>query len=180
MKKDVKIYDNGVIYEISAEEFNMQKKNGEKFVKLEGTNFYVPVNNKIYQEYMRPIWRDSKREERSLECIHKKYCAFGNCDSCTKHEYFFDSLEFVMENGGIGLPNSESAEETFCRKMFFRELNETLNDFDEVDMKIFEMILDGKSERAMAEQLGFKSKNSVRKRKEKLLKKIEKNFFENR
>lgn len=180
MKKDVKIYDNGVIREISVEEFNTQKKNGEKFVKPEGTDFYVPVSNEIYSEIMRPIWRENQRVKRSLECIHKNKCISGNCDSCTKHEYFSDSLEFVMENGGIDLPNSESAEEIFCRKLFFRELNEALSGFDEVDKKIFEMILDDKSERAMAEQLGFKSKNSVKKRREKLLKKFEKNFFENR
>lgn len=179
MKKDVKIYDNGVIREISVEEFNAQKKNGEKFVKLEGTDFYVPVSNEIYSEIMRPIWREDQRARRSLECIHKNKCTFGNCDTCTEYEYISDSLEFVIENGGIGLPNSESAEKIFFKDLLNRELNEAMNQLDDTDYKILELIMEGKSERKIAEQVNFKSKNSVRKRKEKLSGKLKKIFFEN-
>ena len=78
------------------------------------------------------------------------------------------------------MPNVESAEEIFERKLLYRELYDAMSELDETDKKIIEMSMDGESERAIAAELGFKSMRSVQKRKIKafsfLRKNLEKNF----
>lgn len=166
MKSTVKIYEGEVQSEITVEEFDKRKQNGEKFIKPEGMESYVLVS--VYFEIMRPIWREDKKEQRSYECMHRKYCTFDGCDGCIRREYISDSLEFVMKKGGIGLPSTESAEETFVKNLLYRELQESMNELDETDKKILEMSMDSESERTIAEKLGFNSKTSIRKRKEKI------------
>ena len=180
MKSTVKVYEGEVQSEITVEEFDKRKQNGEKFIKPEGMEIYVSVDGNVYTEIMRQIWCEDKREQRNRKCIRKKYCKCGDCTGCTKYEYRSDSFEFLIDNGGIGLPSVESASETFERNLLYRELYDAMSDLDERDYKILEMTMDGESERAIAGKLGFKSMRSVQKRKIKafslLRKKLEKFF----
>lgn len=180
MKSTVKVYEGGVQSEITVEEFDKRKRNGEKFIKPEGMESYVLVSDEVYFEIMRPIWREDKKVQRNRECIHKKYCQCGDCAGCTKYEYRSDSFEFLIDNGGIDLPNVASAEEISERTLLYRELYDAMSGLDETDYKILEMTMDGESERAIAAKLGFKAMRSVQKRKIKvfslLRKKLEKFF----
>ena len=131
---------------------------------------------------MRPIWREDKREKRDLRCIYKnKACCNGrDCDSCTAPIYLLKSLERAIETNDPELPIIEDVADSHIRTERNIELYKAIGELDSKDLKILILTAAGRSERAIAESLGFRSKESVRKRKAKFLPKLQKrlkNFF---
>ena len=173
--KDIQIHENGTSRKTSLQELVRRRAAGEKFLKVKGKPVYVLTDADKYTAIMRPIWREDKREKRSLECIHKgkPCCAGRDCDGCTFVEYATDSIERIQECGG-SLAAAGDTEAMFCRNLLYRELAEALRELDETDAKILRMTADGASEREIAAALGFKSKTSVVKRKEKMLPRLQK------
>lgn len=173
--KTIQINENGTSRVTTMDELIRRRAAGEKFLKMTGKAVYVLTDADKYTAIMRPIWREDKREKRSLECIHhgKSCCAGRNCDGCTSLEYATESLDRLAECGG-SLPATEDAASKVCRDVLYRELAEAMRELDETDAKILRMTADGISERDIAATLGFKSKTSVVKRREKLLPRLQK------
>ena len=173
--KLIQINENGTSHTTTMNELIRRRAAGEKFLKMKGKAVYVLTDADKYTAIMRPIWREDKQEKRSLECIHKgkPYCAGRDCDGCTSLEYATESLDRLAECGG-SLPATEDAASKVCRDVLYRELAEAMRELDETDVKILRMTADGISERDIAATLGFKSKTSVVKRREKLLPRLQK------
>lgn len=173
--KVIQIHENGTSRATTMDELIRRRAAGEKFLKVKGKPIYALTEPDKHTEIMRPIWREDKREKRSQECIHKgkPYCEGRNCDGCTSIEYATDSIERLHECGGL-VPTVEAAETTYCRNLLYRELAEAMHELDETDAKILQMTADRVPEREIAAALGFKSKNSIVKRRDKMLPQLQK------
>ena len=176
------INENGVSRDTTVDELVRRKETGEKFLKVKGQSVYAPIDPQKYTAIMRPIWREDKREKRYLQCIYKnKACCNGrDCNSCTSPVYLLKSLERAMETNDPELPVIEDVADSHIRAERDIELYKAIGELDPKDLKILLLMAAGWPERAIAESLGFRSKESVRKRKAKFLPKLQKrlkNFF---
>lgn len=117
----------------------------------------VPATKEQYQAYMRPIWAEMKREERSRRCIvsdgkgRLKRCEM-DCKVCKKMkdgaplslESFFEETELEFED-----PAAKQCE-TILTVMLFEDLLDSLRNKAPELAPIFEMLYDGKSQRTIA------------------------------
>ena len=167
----IQIHENGRIRDTGMDELVRRKTAGEKFLKASGRAIYAPVDANQYSVVMRPIWREDKREKREQHCIYegKPCCANRSCDGCSHPVYRTISLERAVEVNDPALPVHEDVADTTVREERNRRLYEALAKLDPIDHEILIRRAAGQSERAIAAAVGFKSKESVRKRMKKFM-----------
>ena len=181
----IQIHENGRIRDTGRDELIRRKTVGEKFLKATGQAIYAPVDADQYAAIMRPIWREDKQEKRSLHCIYegKPCCAERDCESCTQPVYRTESLERAVEVNDPRLPVHEDPADAAVREERKRKLREVIDALDPIDHEILILKASGQSEREIAAAVGFKSKESVRKRMKKfmpMLREQLKDFYKNR
>ena len=153
------------------DELVRRKAAGEKFLKASERAIYAPVDAEQYSAVMRPIWREDKREKRGQHCIYegKPCCANRSCDGCSHPVYRTISLERAVELNDPALPVHEDVTETVSCRERNHKLYEALGELDPIDHEILIRRAAGESERAIAAAVGFKSKESIRKRMNKFM-----------
>lgn len=136
----------------------------------------IPVTEKVYREYMRPIWREQKEATRAKkQCVNqgRKDGCNHDCDHCTQPVFRESSID-IMTPELISLVSLED----FCiQKLMTEQLIEAMEKLDPMDRLLLQLIGEEASERTIADILG-KSKTAVHKRKDKLFAML-RNFFEN-
>ena len=167
----IQIHENGGTRDTGMDELVRRKATGEKFLKASGQAIYAPVDTEQYSTVMRPIWREDKREKREQHCMYegKPCCANRSCDGCSHPVYRTISLERAVEVNDPALPVHEDVTETVSCRERNRKLYEALGELDPIDHEILVRRAAGESERAIATAVGFKSKESVRKRMKKFM-----------
>ena len=167
----IQIHENGGTRDTGMDELVRRKTAGEKFLKASGRAIYAPVDANQYSVVMRPIWREDKREKREQHCIYegKPCCANRSCDGCSHPVYRTISLERAVELNDPALPVHEDVTETVSCRERNRKLYEALGELDPIDHEILVRRAAGESERAIATAVGFKSKESIRKRMNKFM-----------
>lgn len=167
----IQIHENERIRDTGMDELVQRKAAGEKFLKAPGQAIYAPVDGEQYSAVMRPIWREDKREKREQHCIYegKPCCANRSCDGCSHPVYRTISLERAVEVNDPVLPVHEDVADTAAREERNRSLYEALAKLDPIDHEILIRRAAGESERAIAAAVGFKSKESIRKRMNKFM-----------
>ena len=167
----IQIHENGRIRDTGMDELVQRKAAGEKFLKVSGQTIYALVNAEQYSAIMRPIWREDKREKRGQHCIYegKPCCANRSCDGCSHPVYRTISLERAVEVNDPALPVHEDVADTAAREERNRRLYEAIAKLDPIDHEILIRRAAGQSEREIAAAVGFKSKESVRKRMKKFM-----------
>ena len=167
----IQIHENGRIRDTGMDELVQRKAAGEKFLKVLGQTIYALVNAEQYSAIMRPIWREDKREKRGQHCIYKgkPCCANRSCDGCSHPVYRTISLERAVEVNDPALPVHEDVADTAAREERNRSLYEALAKLDPIDHEILIRRAAGQSEREIAAAVGFKSKESIRKRMNKFM-----------
>ena len=167
----IQIHENGRIRDTGMDELVQRKAAGEKFLKVLGQTIYALVNAEQYSAIMRPIWREDKREKRGQYCIYegKPCCANRSCDGCSHPVYRTISLERAVEVNDPEIPVHEDVADTAAREERSRRLYEALGELDPIDYEILVRRAAGESERAIAAAVGFKSKESIRKRMNKFM-----------
>lgn len=127
----------------------------------------VPATKEQYEEYMRPLWAEMKREERSRRCIvsdgkgRLKRCEM-DCKACKKMkdgaplslESFFEETELEFED------SAANQCKTILTAMLFEDLINSLRNKAPELAPIFEMLYDGKSQRAIGDLIN-KPQSSV-------------------
>ncbi len=171
----IQIHENGRIRDTGMDELVQRKAAGEKFLKVSGQTIYALVNAEQYSAIMRPIWREDKREKRGQHCIYegKPCCANRSCDGCSHPVYRTISLERAVELNDPALPVHEDVTETVSCRERNRKLYEALGELDPIDHEILVRRAAGESERAIATAVGFKSKESIRKRMNKFMPRLQ-------
>lgn len=178
----IKINEDGDSRITTIEELVQRRAKGEKFLKVKGKPIYSPTDTASYSAIMRPIWREDKREKRSLVCIYKgkPCCKDCDCDSCTHPVYMTKSLEQSIEVNDPEIPVIEDVAATVNRKQLVNEMYQAITELDPKDIKILLLKASEMSERVIAEKVGFSSKTSVVKRLNKIIPRLQsrlKNFL---
>ena len=171
----IQIHENGRFRDTGMDELVRRKATGEKFLKASERAIYAPVDAEQYSAVMRPIWREDKREKRGQHCIYegKPCCANRSCDGCSHPVYRTISLERAVEVNDTALPVHEDVADTAAREERNRRLYEALAKLDPIDHEILIRRAAGQSEREIAAAVGFKSKESVRKRMKKFMPRLQ-------
>ena len=111
----------------------------------------IAATEEQYYEYMRPLWREDKRQQRQAPMA---------------------SLDKLYEETEYEAADTESdLEATVMKKMLIDELHKALDELEEIDRTIMEMYSNNHSEAEIGQAIGM-SQKGVNKRKHKVLLKL--------
>lgn len=153
-------------------------KIGNKNVKA----IMIPVASKVqYDKYMRPLWAEAKREERSRRCTVSngkgklKRCT-EDCSKCKRlHEGSVISLD-ELQSEGIEVAHTEKdTADIVIDMMILEELTKALEELDPDSRRICELIKEGFSDREMAVECKI-PKSTLSDKKRRLLTKLQKHI----
>ncbi len=111
----------------------------------------IPVTEEQYYQYMRPLWREDKRQQRQepLASLDKMY----------------EETEYEAADTDSDL------EADIMKKIMIDELHKALDELEEIDRTIMEMYSHDHSEAEIGQAIGM-SQKGVNKRKHKVLLKL--------
>ncbi|MCI7599950.1 RNA polymerase sigma factor [Megasphaera sp.] len=107
----------------------------------------IPATEEQYRAYMRPLWREDKRQQR--------------------HGADEESVDRARDDYELEVPDDFDLEESILKKERLMALRRELAALQDIDRTILTMIADGFSEAAVGESVGL-SQKAVNKRKHKL------------
>lgn len=111
----------------------------------------IAATEEQYYEYMRPLWREDKRQQRQEPMA---------------------SLDKMYEETEYEAADTESdLEADIMKKMLIDELHKALDELEEIDRTIMEMYSNNHSEAEIGQAIGM-SQKGVNKRKHKVLLKL--------
>lgn len=139
-------------------------KIGDKIVSA----IMVPCTKEQYYAYMRPIWAEMQREERSRRCMVSngrgglKRCE-GNCSKCEQMKTCSKiSVENMKKETRKEVPDPTiDTSNIALTTMLFNYLMKKLQEQDPQLAEIFSLLFDGESQRSIAKITGIKAQSSV-------------------
>ena len=139
-------------------------KIGDKIVSA----IMVPCTKEQYYAYMRPIWAEMQREERSRRCMVSngrgglKRCE-GNCSKCEQMKTCSKiSIENMKKETRKEVPDPTiDTSNIALTTMLFNDLMKKLQEQDPQLAEIFSLLFDGESQRSIAKITGIKAQSSV-------------------
>lgn len=121
----------------------------------------VPCTKEVYLAFKRPIRSEAMRKYRDQKpFINGKRCQ-GDCNKCIHHEWGFCdytgalSLDALYEDDGIEPEAAGHLEDDACNNVLLEQMRAVLEEEDDVYMKIFELMLEEKTQRDIANDLGI-------------------------
>jgi DNA-directed RNA polymerase specialized sigma24 family protein len=143
------------------------------YVTIDGQE--VKVNEQVYREYKRPLWREHKRKERASRCsLGSKRCT-GDCKNC---QYLREGAQLslnTMFDDGLDVAAEGCLEDVIELKMKIEALHEALNNLDPADRDIIYGFAYGESDRKIAERL-VRPQTTVSYRRKVILKQLRKDL----
>ena len=111
----------------------------------------IPVTEEQYYEYMRPLWREDKRQQRQepLASLDKMY----------------EETEYEATD------TSSDLEADIMKKIMIDELHKALDELEEIDRTMMDMYSNNHSETEIGQAVGM-SQRGVGKRKQRILMKL--------
>lgn len=110
----------------------------------------VPVTEEIYYEFMRPLWREDKRNQRAESIV---------------------SIDKLYDEDNYEIADDTGVEDICMKKLLIDELHRTLDELDEMDRIIMTLFSNGGTESEIGKVIGM-SQKGVNKRKHKILGKL--------
>lgn len=111
----------------------------------------IPATEEQYKTFMRPLWREDKRQQRQEPPV---------------------SLDKLYEENEYEVADTDSdLEADVMKKMLIDELHKALDELEEIDRTIMEMYSKNHSEAEIGQAIGM-SQKGVNKRKHKVLLKL--------
>ena len=111
----------------------------------------IPVTEEQYYEYMRPLWREDKRQQRQ--------------DPMASLDKMYEETEYEAADIDSDL------EADIMKKLMIDELHRALDKLEEIDRTIMDMYSHDHSEAEIGQAIGM-SQKGVNKRKHKVLLKL--------
>lgn len=150
-------------------------KIGNKNVKV----IMVPASKAQYAAYMRPIWAEAKREERSRKCMVSngkgklKRCT-EDCSKCERlHEGSVVSVDELQNEGFEVAHNEKDPADIVIDMMLLEDLTKALEELDPDSRRICKLIGKNVSDRKMAAECNI-AKSTLSDKKKRLLSKLQK------
>lgn len=122
-------------------------KIGNKPVKV----IMVPSTKEQYYEYMRPLWREDKRQHRQ--------------EPMASLDKLYEETEYEISDKDINI------EEMLTKKFLIKELHKALDELEEIDRIIMKMYSRNCTETEIGQAIGM-SQRGVGKRKQRILLKL--------
>ena len=122
-------------------------KIGNKPVKV----IMVPSTKEQYYEYMRPLWREDKRQQRQ--------------EPMASLDKLYEETEYEISDKDINI------EEMLTKKFLIKELHKALDELEEIDRIIMKMYSRNCTETEIGQAIGM-SQRGVGKRKQRILLKL--------
>jgi RNA polymerase sigma factor (sigma-70 family) len=140
--------------------------------KKESKTIYV--SEEVYRAYKQPYWAEKQQERRASRCMINGHRCMGDCTKCDRlRDGAPLSLEQLTEDG-IEVPASyETPEEAMIRKEEYEQLYAAMATLTDRDQKILQLFSDGKSDHAIAAELGM-AQTTVSYRRRAALKNLKK------
>lgn len=110
----------------------------------------IPVTGEQYYEYMRPLWREDKHQQRQEPMA---------------------SLDKMYEETEYEAADTSDLEADVMKKIIIEELHKALDELEEIDRIIMEMYSTNHSEAEIGQAVGM-SQRGVGKRKQRILLKL--------
>ena len=110
----------------------------------------VPATEEQYKEYMRPLWREDKRQQRQEPIA---------------------SLDKLYEETEYEAADTSDFEADLMKRLMIEDLYKALDGLEEIDRTIMEMFSHNHSEAEIGQAIGM-SQKGVNKRKHKVLLKL--------
>lgn len=128
----------------------------------------VPCTKEQYYAYMRPIWAEMQREERSRRCMVSngrgglKRCE-GDCSKCEQMKTCSKiSVENMKKETGKEVPDPTiDASSIALTALLFNDLMKKLQEQNPQLAEIFALLYNGESQRSIANITGIKAQSSV-------------------
>lgn len=139
-------------FDIKAEDIVWQRV-GNKPIRV----IMIAATKEQYYEYMRPLWREDKKEQRQSE---KRSKGVGDI-----------SIDALYDESAFEFADSYNLEEEFMKKELLSALRKELSVLEDIDRKIMELFGEGYSEVAIGKEIGMCQKG-VNKRKQKIFLKL--------
>lgn len=111
----------------------------------------VPVSEEQYKAYMRPLWREDKRQQRQ--------------EPMASLDKMYEETEYEAADTDSDL------EADIMKKLMIDELHKALDELEEIDRTIMDMYSHDHSEAEIGQAIGM-SQKGVNKRKNKVLLKL--------
>ena len=146
-------------------------KIGNKMVRT----ILIPATKEQYEAYMRPEWKEDKRQQRLAEKRRKREQAqeehrvdpsVQGWDTAVSFEELRD-----MGYGFLETVRQDSPEEILEKEELLEALRRELAKLEELDQTILQMAMNGSSEAAIGRKVGL-SQKGVNKRKHRLLEQL--------
>lgn len=110
----------------------------------------VSVTEEIYYEFMRPLWREDKRNQRAEPMV---------------------SLDKLYDEDNYEISDDINVEDIYMKKFLVEELHRALDELDEMDRIIVDLFSNGDTESEIGKIIGM-SQKGVNKRKHRILEKL--------
>ncbi len=178
-KNEIYITVNGEIIRITSDMIKKIIRNGV----VTEVYFSEVESKKVYDEYMRSVWREEKALEREDRCMvsngkGKIVRCTGNCASCEhRNENSMLSIETAEEeNGGLNIEDENARPDATVEDAeLLKALWERVGELCAEDQTIIKMFGEGFTESKIADAVGM-SQPAVNYRKKKILKELKKNL----
>lgn len=141
-------------FDIKAEEVQWSKI-GNKKVKA----IMVLATEEQYYEYMRPLWREDKQNQRASKQEEEGKMKPVSLDQ------LYEDTEYEVADPGTDV------EATLMKKLLIAELHKALDELEEIDRTIMEMYSQDCTETQIGQAVGM-SQRGVGKRKQRILLKL--------
>ena len=119
----------------------------------------VPATEEQYYEYMRPLWREDKQNQRASKQEDEGKMKPVSLDQ------LYEDTEYEAADPGIDM------EVALMKKLLIAELHKALDELEEIDSTIMEMYSQDCTETQIGQAVGM-SQRGVGKRKQRILMKL--------
>lgn len=177
-KNEIYTTVNGEIIRITPDMIKKIIRNGV----VTEVYFSEVESKKVYDEYMRSVWREEKALEREDRCMvsngkGKIVRCTGNCASCEhRNENSMLSIETAEENGSLNIEDKNARPDAIAEDVeLLKALWERIDELCDEDQTIIKMFGEGFTESKIADAIGM-SQPAVNYRKKKILKELKKNL----
>lgn len=155
-------------------------KQGQKKIYLRQKSVFVPVSDEVFHEYYRPVWAHMKRMQYHGRCYCPKSRIWecdADCELC-RHARKGDisSLDEIRMNADgdtctladTMMDNTVDVESMVVDVALMDALSAKVKELEPDLQDIFNLLLEEKTEREIAQTLGYKSQTSVNRKRKKL------------
>lgn len=154
----------------------MSKKVKQRKVYIRQLKKLVSVDEEVYYEYQRPIDAHRKKMQYHHRCVCPKdriwicdgdcvTCEFSRCGDLVYLDAPLSDGSWTMSE--LIADEASDVEAIIEDRERLQTLFQKLDELDPEGKRICEMVMEGMTERQMAEQLGYENQSSVNHRKKK-------------